>query len=114
MRDAMVELRLVWIRLGVGLGNAFSNHLGIALLMASISAIRTLHTGSVLEEIATEGASHDIVELLLHKLVAILLIYILFPLANGSFAAKSKVEGLLVFVVLDERYHQAYSPDRFQ
>jgi hypothetical protein len=102
MRNAVVELRLVWIGFGVRLGDALGNHLWVALLVTRVVAVRALHTGSILEKFATESTSHDVVELLLHELVPILLDHIFFALTDGTFATKTKIERLLVCRVLGE------------
>ena len=71
MRDTMVQLLLVWVCLRVGLAYALGNHFSVTLLVARIFAILTLHASRVLEELAAESATHDVVELLKHELVAI-------------------------------------------
>jgi hypothetical protein len=55
-----------------------------------------LHASSIFEELATKSATHDVVELLLHKFVTILFNHILFALTNSTFATKSNVEGCFV------------------
>lgn len=67
--------------------------------MTSIVAVRTLHSSSIFEEFAAKRATHDVVELLLHKLVTILLNDLFFTLANSTFPAKTYVECLLVMRV---------------
>lgn len=87
--NAVVEFCFVRICFRIGLGDALGNNLGVTLLVASISAIRTLHTRSIFEEVSTKGASHDVVKLLLDELVTILLVYIFLSLANSAFATKA-------------------------
>jgi hypothetical protein len=100
MRDAMVEFGLIWIGLGVRLRDTLGDHLWVTLLVASVIAVRTLHAGSVLEELTTESATHDVIELLLHEFVAILFDNFFFALANSAFATKSDVEWCLITRVL--------------
>lgn len=69
--------------------------------MAGESAVGTLHASRVLEEVAAEGAAHDVVECLLHKLVAILLDDLFFSLADGALPAESNIEGTTFLVLLD-------------
>ena len=60
----MIDFLFVGIRLRVRLAYAFCNHIRVALLMASELAIVTLHASRVLEKFSTQGAAHDVVELL--------------------------------------------------
>jgi hypothetical protein len=39
MRNAVVELCFVWVRLGIRLSDALGDHLRIALLVASVVAV---------------------------------------------------------------------------
>lgn len=110
----MVELRFIGIRLRIRLRYALGDYLGVTLLVTSVSAVRTLHAGAIFEEISTKSTAHDIVELLLDKFMAILLVYVFFPLANSSFTAKSEVEGLLIFIVFDEGQRQVYASHGLQ
>lgn len=101
--DAVVELGLVRIRFCVGLGDTLGDHLLVALLVARVLAVRALHTGSVLEEVAAKGASHDVIELLLDELVTVLLVDLFLALTNGTLAAETNVErpAILVFLGCD-------------
>lgn len=69
--------------------------------MAGESAVGALHASSVLEEVAAEGAAHDVVKRLLHKLVAILLDDLFFSLADGALSAETNIEGATFLVLLD-------------
>jgi hypothetical protein len=60
--------------------------------VASKLAIRTLHACCVFEEVPTESAAHDVVELLQHEFVAVLLVDFLFLLPNGTLPAETKIE----------------------
>lgn len=53
MGDPVVDLLLIGIGFIVGLADTLGDNLGVAFSMASILAIRALHTRSVLEEIST-------------------------------------------------------------
>ena len=101
MRYPVVELRLIWIGLRVGLRYTFGDDLLVALLMAHVLAVGALVTSRVLEETTTKGAAHDVEELLLDKLVSILLVNIFFALTDGTFAVQTQIEWSPVFGLLD-------------
>lgn len=110
----MIEFRFVGIGFCVGLRDTFRHHLGITLLVASIFAVRTLHAGRILEKLAAQGATHDVVELLLHKLVTVLLMHLFLLLPDGALSAKTQIKWRLVLCMLDERHRQLYAAHRFQ
>ena len=60
----MIDLLLVWIRFCIGFAYTLGNDAGIAFRMASVLAILALHSSRVFEKVATEGATHNVVELL--------------------------------------------------
>lgn len=70
VRNSVVKFFFVWIYLIASTRNTLGNNIGIALFVTCIFAIHALITPSVLEKIATVSAFHDIVELVLNKLVA--------------------------------------------
>jgi hypothetical protein len=100
MRNAVVELGLVWVGFGIGLSDTLGDNLRITLLVTRVVAVGALHTGGILEEFTTESTTHNVVELLLDELVSVLLDDIFFTLTNGTFATKAKIEGLFVAGVL--------------
>jgi flagellar basal body P-ring protein FlgI len=53
MGNAVVDLLLVGIGLVVGLADTLGDDLGVTFTVASILAVRTLHTCGVLEEVST-------------------------------------------------------------
>jgi hypothetical protein len=114
VRNAVIEFRLVRICLGIGLRDTLGDNLGVALLMARVSAIRALHACGIFEKVSTQSTTHDVVELLLDKLVPILLVDIFLSLANGAFTTKAKVEGLLVLTMLHKGQCQMYASNRLQ
>ena len=63
--------------------------------------IGALHASGIFQKLATKRAAHDVVELLLNELVPILLVDFLLLLTNSTLTTKSKIEILLVFVLLD-------------
>ena len=96
VRDTVIQFGFIGVRFCIRLRDTLCYHFRVTFLMASVLAVRTLHASSILEELAAESAAHNVVELLLHKLVPVLLVHLLFALANGSLAAEPSIEGLLV------------------
>jgi hypothetical protein len=97
MRYPVVDFCLVRIRFSIGLSDTLSNNLGIAFLVTGELAIGALHTCCVLEEISAKGTTHNVIKLLLHKLVAILLMNFFFLLADSTFSAETNV--VLLFLI---------------
>ena len=95
--DAMIELLLVRIGFRIRFADTFGNNFRVALFMARIFAIPALHTGGVFQELPAKGTTHDVVELLEHKLMAVKFMDFFFALANGAFTVKTNVEGSSVF-----------------
>lgn len=114
MMDTVVELCFVRVRLSVGLGDAFGDHVAVTLLVASVLAVCTLHACGVFEEISTVGAAHNVVELLLYEFVAILLEDLLFTLSNGALTTQTHVERLLIVDSLVKTHREVYPSDRLQ
>ncbi|KAH3677405.1 hypothetical protein OGATHE_000879 [Ogataea polymorpha] len=117
MRNSVIELCFFWRRICAGSGNALINNVLVALLMAQKSAIFTLES-TVSEEIATNCTAHDVVELLLDELVAVVLVNFLFSLTNGTMTSqatsKSVPFSFAVFVGLCETDSDQYLTRRFQ
>ena len=82
--------------------------------MTCVIAVGTLHTSSVLEKLAAESTTHDVVELLLDKFVAILLHDVFFALSDCTLSAKSKVKRLFVTSVLCKRHCQVNAAYRLK
>jgi hypothetical protein len=87
MRYPVINFAFIGICFGVRLRDTLGDNLGIAFLVAGKLAIRTLHTGGIFEEISTKRAAHDVVKLLLHKLVAILFMNFFLLLSNCTLSA---------------------------
>lgn len=98
VRDTVIELLLLRVRLCVGFRHALCDNLCVTLFMAGIFAIRTLHACRVLEKVTAERTTHDIVELLLHKPVPIHLMYLFFTRTDCTFSSKPKIEWTFVLV----------------
>ena len=100
----MVDLLLVWISLRVALTDTLGDHAGIALSVTCIFAVLTLHSGRVLEEIATERTPHDVVELMLNKFMSIHFVNLFLALANGAFPAEADINRPAVLACFDEAH----------
>jgi hypothetical protein len=100
VRDAVIDLLLVGVGLVIGLADTFGDNLRVTFAVTGILAVCTLHARSILEELSTQRAAHDVVELLCNKLVALLLVNLLFLLAYGTLAVETNVEGSTVLKLL--------------
>ena len=69
--------------------------------MASVLAVRALHTSGILEKLAAKGAPHNVVELLYHEFVAVLLNNVIFALSNSALTIKADVERSPIFGLFD-------------
>ena len=98
----MVDLLLVQVRLCIALADALGNYAGVALGVASILAIFALHAGAVLEEFRAEGTPHDVVKLVLDKLVPVHFVHSLFLLPDGALTIEPQIDWPAVLVLLHE------------
>jgi hypothetical protein len=53
MRNTMVDLLLVRVRFGIRLAYTLGYYTGIALCVAGVFAVLTLHSSRILQEVAT-------------------------------------------------------------
>jgi len=88
----MVDLLLVRIGLVIRFADAFGNNLGIALRMAGVFAVGTLHTGRVFQELSAKSTTHDVVKLLLDKLVTLLFVDLFFLLPDCTLSIQTDVK----------------------
>ena len=100
----MVDLFLLRIRLSVALADALGDDAGITLGVASVLAVLALHACGILEEVPTECAAHDVVELVLNELVPVHLVDFFLPLTDSALSAKTNINLSSVFVCLDKVY----------
>lgn len=107
VRNAMIELLLIGIGFRIRLADTFCDDFGVAFLMARILAILALHTGGIFEKFSAKSTTHNVVELLEHKLMAVKFIDFFFALADGAFTVKTNVEGSTVFELFG--YHRSVS-----
>jgi hypothetical protein len=96
MRNTMVNLGLVGVGFGVGLCDALGDDFAVTSFVASEFAVGALHASSVFEQFSAKSTSHDVVELLLDELVAVLLMYLFLLLSDGTLTTESEVECCLV------------------
>jgi uncharacterized transporter YbjL len=64
MRNAVIDLFLVGVGLGVGFADTLRDDLCVTLGMTGIFTVLTLHTCRIFKEVPTECTSHNVVELL--------------------------------------------------
>jgi hypothetical protein len=101
MWNPVVDLLLILAR--AALGDTLGDDLLVALLVAGVLAVLALVTERVHEELATEGAEDDLVELPLDELVPIHLVHFVLPGTHGALSAQSTgaVESTLADIFLD-------------
>lgn len=88
----MVDLFFFRVCFVVCFADTLGDHLGVALAMASIFAVGTLHSCSVFQEVAAKSTAHDIVELLRDELVTLLLVNLFLLLSDGTLAIETNIE----------------------
>ena len=106
----MINFLLVLVCLVVGFADTFRDHLGIALCVASVFAVCTLHPSRVFQEVSTEGASHHIVELLLYEFVALLFVNFFLFLSHGSLPVEANIKRSASNCLLLEGHGQVNPP----
>lgn len=95
----MIEFLLIRIGFSIGFADAFRHDFQVTFLVACVFTIFALHTGRVLQEIATQSAAHDIIKLLENEFVAVEFMNFLFSLTDGALAIQPEIERSLVLVV---------------
>ncbi len=98
----MIQLFFFRIRFRVGLAYTFGNYLRIALSVAGVLAVLTLHASRIFEELFAKSTTHDIVKLLKHEFVPVQLVNLFLTLADSTFTVKAYVEGSSIFNLLLE------------
>ena len=83
--DTMIELLLIGVGFRIRFADTFGDDLGVAFFVARIFAILALHTGGVFQKFSAKSTTHDIVELLEHKFMAVKFMDLFFALADGAF-----------------------------
>ena len=73
----------------VRLGDTLGDDVLVALLVARVSTIFTLISGSIEQEVVAERAQHELVELPLNELVAIHLVHLALALAHGALTTET-------------------------
>lgn len=93
----MIDLLLVWVRLVIRFADTLGDDFGIALAMASIFAVGTLHSRSIFQKITAKSTPHDIVELLRDEFVALLLVNLLLLLSDSTLTIKTDIKWSSIF-----------------
>ena len=88
----MIQLLFFRIRLCVGLAYTLGDDTSVTLLMASVLAILTLHACRIFEEVSTQSAPHNVIELLLYEFVAVHLVDFLFTLPDSTLTVQTDIE----------------------
>ena len=102
VRNAMVELDLIRITIGIGFADTLGDHARIAVGVTCVLAVFALHARAVFEKLTAVCATHDVEELLGNESVTISFLNILLLLTNGAFPPQSEIEICLAFILLDE------------
>ena len=92
MRDAVIDFFFIRISLVVGFADTLCDNFRIALAMASVFTVLTLHTSGILEEFSAERTAHNIVELLSNEFVSLFLVDFFFLLANSTLTIQTNIE----------------------
>lgn len=95
--NTMIELLFVRIGFRVRFAYTFGNDLGVAFFVARVFAILALHTGGVFQKLSAKSTTHNVVELLKHKLMPVQFMDFFFALADGAFTIKTNIKGSSVF-----------------
>lgn len=111
--NAVVDLLFVRIGFSIALADTLGDDARITFVMAGILAVLALHTSRVLEEISAKRTAHDVVELVLDKLVAIHLVNFLLALSNSALSSQTKIH-LSLSVFLDEAELELDLPSRLK
>lgn len=110
VRNTVVDLLLVRIRLSIAFTDALRNDTRVAFRMASVLAILALHARRVLEEIPAQRAAHYVVELMLDELVSVHLVDLLLALSNGTLTSQAHVYWSSNLVSLDKAHLELNLP----
>lgn len=93
LRDTVIDFLFVWVCFVVGFADTFGDDFGVTFGVTRVLAVCALHSSRVFEEVTTERAAHNIVKLLLDKLVALLLVHFFFLLAHSALTIETNIEG---------------------
>lgn len=96
----MIDLLLVGVGFVVGLADTLGDNLRVAFPVASVLAVRALHTRGILEEISAQRTAHNVVELLGDKLVTLLFVNLLLLLAHSTLSVETNIEGTTILQLL--------------
>ena len=88
----MIDLLFVWVGFVICFANAFCDDLRVAFSVTSVLTVCTLHTSGILEKFSAKSAAHNVIELLLDKLVALLFMDFFLLLADGALSIQAYIE----------------------
>lgn len=92
MRDAVIDFFFIGISLVVGFADTLCDDFRVALAMASVFTILTLHTSGILEELPAERTTHDVVKLLSNEFVSLFFVDFFFPLTNRTLPIQTNIK----------------------
>lgn len=104
----MIDLLLIWIDFRQCFADTFGDDFGIALGVAGVFAVCTLHACRVLEEFSAKSTPHDIVKLLLDEFVALFLNDIFFFLSYSTLSIETEIHGSSTTRLLLKAHSQVY------
>ena len=93
----MIQFLFIGVGLRIRLANTLGYDFCVALFVTRIFAIFTLHTRRILEEVPTKSTTHDVVELLKNKFMAVKFVNFFFALSDSTFTVKTNIKGSPVF-----------------
>lgn len=97
MRNTMIDFLLVWIGFVVRFANTFGDDFRVTFLVTRVLAICTLHACSILQEIPTESAAHNVIELLCNEFMSLLLVDLFLLLTNSTLPIETDIKWPSIF-----------------
>lgn len=97
------SVRLATHGIGIGFRNTLCDHLGVALLVASIPAVLALISFSGKQKLLAQSAENGLVELSLNEFMSVHLEHVASPLSYGALTTETSdlIERPLLDVLLD-------------
>lgn len=114
MRDSVINLLFIWIRFVICLADTLGDDFRIAFSVAGVLTILALHAGRVLEQVSAESTSHNVVKLLLDKLVALLLVNLFFLLSDSALSIETQIQRSLSASMFLKTHGKMHAASRFE
>lgn len=92
MGNTMVDFLLVWIGFVIRLADTLGDDFRVTFFVTRVLAICTLHACSILQEISTESATHNVIELLCNEFVSLFFMDLFLLLANSTLSIETNVK----------------------